>query len=134
MDEDEENSEANGIKESFAEGEGSGRCLDTLDVQVDIDSFPGRSFTSANTSEQVFQARNMVWIGGQRLRLLYMDQHQTRRFEYEFTCHTFPKGTHGGQKNGAEFSKSPTRVRQLFLRPRGFLSLLYVKSISLSDI
>jgi hypothetical protein len=53
MDEDEENPEANGIKKSFAEGEESGSYCDTLEVrlQVDIDSFPGRSFTSANTLE-----------------------------------------------------------------------------------
>jgi hypothetical protein len=51
MDEVEENPEANGIKKSFAEGEESGSYCDTLEVQVDIDSFPGRSFTPANTLE-----------------------------------------------------------------------------------
>jgi hypothetical protein len=51
MSEDEENSETNDIKEPFAEGEEAGNYCDTLEVQVEIDSFPGRSFTSANRLE-----------------------------------------------------------------------------------
>jgi hypothetical protein len=76
----------------------------------------------------------MVWIGGQRLQLLFVDQHLTRRFEYEFTCHIFPIGTQW-TKSGAEFSMSPTQVGQLLLRPRCLpCFIVYIKSISISDI
>jgi len=51
MGEDDENSEANDVKEPLTEGEEAGNYCDTLEVQVDIDNFPGRCFTSANTLE-----------------------------------------------------------------------------------